>query len=169
MARIGRAHPVTPFIFPFPITLQPHFQMAASANIAVSGENTTFQLTAPAGKTTGDFDAGRIQDDENPADAVDITLDDYTEMEWCIEATIYALDVQYDFRVTKNGTVIDTFTVTPQLTIPEAAAAPGQPTTIRTWGVPTGAGRKNRAGGVHGGLMGSVRQALTREKQKVYS
>ncbi len=99
------------------------FKMSASANISASGEATTVQLTAPSGKTTGDFDAGRIQDDENPADTVDITLDDYTEMEWSIEGTTNARDVQYDFRVTDSGTVIDTYTVTPQLTISTAVAA----------------------------------------------
>lgn len=35
----------------------------------------------------------------------------------------------------------------------EKAAVAGQPTTTRTWGTPTGAGKKNRAGGVHGGLI----------------
>ena len=100
-------------------------RMIASANIAASGENTTFQLTAPSGKTTGDFDAGRIQDDENPADTVDITLDDYTEMEWCFELKSNAPDAQaYVFRVTKNGTVIDTYTVTPQITVSAVVYTP---------------------------------------------
>ena len=99
------------------------FKMSASANIAASGEATTVQLTAPAGKSTGDFDAGRIQDDENPADTVDITLDDYTEMEWSIEAKTGSRTVQYDFRVTDNGVALTTYTVTPQLTITSAAAS----------------------------------------------
>ena len=93
------------------------FTMSASANIAASGANTTAQLTAPSGKTTGDFDAGRIQDDENPADSVNITADDYTEMEWSIEAGTDAREVAYRFRVTDNGTALDTYTVNPQLTI----------------------------------------------------
>ena len=41
----------------------PLIELAASSNITASGENTTVQLTAPAGKTTADFVAGRIQDD----------------------------------------------------------------------------------------------------------
>jgi len=93
------------------------FKMSASANIAASGEATTAQLTAPATKTTVDFDAGRIQDDENPADTIDITSDDYSEFEWCILAKDASRLVQYDFRVTKAGTVLDTYTVTPKLTI----------------------------------------------------
>jgi len=93
------------------------FKMSASANITASGEATTAQFTAPSGKTTGDFDAGRIQDDENPADAIDITPDDYSEFEWCILAKTAANLVQYDFRITKAGTVLTTYTVTPKLTI----------------------------------------------------
>ena len=96
-------------------------RMIASANIDPSGEATTQAgggMTPPSGKSSGDFDAGRIQDDENPADTVDITLDDYTEMEWCFELKSNAPSAQaYLFRVTKNGTVIDTYTVTPQITV----------------------------------------------------
>lgn len=70
-----------------PVALANAFLMAASSNITASGENTTVQLTAPSGKSTSDFVAGRIQDDENPADSVNITIDDYTEMEYSIKAT----------------------------------------------------------------------------------
>lgn len=108
----------------FPVTVHRAiaFVLAASANIAVSGENTTVQLTAPAGKATTDFDAGRIQDDENPADAVNVTLDDYTEMEWCIEATANSeASGIYQFRlVLSDGTVFDTYTVDPRWTIASA-------------------------------------------------
>jgi len=102
----------------------PHFVLSASANITASGENTTVQLTAPSGKITTDFDAGRIQDDENPADSVNITADNYTEMEWSIEATADATDAAtYDFRVTVAGTVLDTYSVTPQWTVGAGGAA----------------------------------------------
>jgi hypothetical protein len=81
-------------------TTPPAFRLKASANIAASGEATTAQLTAPTGKTTGDFQAGRIQDDENPADSIDLAPDTYTELEWCIEATADAEDGEtYEFRV----------------------------------------------------------------------
>jgi|GEM_PF-2514985 len=93
------------------------FVLSASANIIASGENTTVQLTAPATKSTADFDAGRIQDDENPADTIDITLDDYTELEWCFKVVDAARDVAYQFRVTSNGTALTTYTVTPQLIV----------------------------------------------------
>ncbi len=74
---------------------------------------TTAQLTAPATKTTGDFDAGRIEEAANPTSAIDITTDNYTEVEFCIQATINASEVQYDFRI--EG--LAAYGVTPQLTI----------------------------------------------------
>jgi hypothetical protein len=92
--------------------------LSPSSNIAAGGANTTVQLTAPSGKSTSDFVAGRIQDDENPADAVNITTDDYTEIEWCIKANDNAADTEvYNFRVTKAGTPVDTYTVTIEWTI----------------------------------------------------
>lgn len=91
-------------------------QLSASANIAASGANTTAQLSAPSGGPT--FIAGRIQDDENPADTIDINDSQYTEMEWSTIATSQAAvgDV-YQFRVTAAGQVLTTYTVTPQWTI----------------------------------------------------
>jgi hypothetical protein len=101
-------------------------QLAGSANITASGENTTAQLTAPAGKSTSDFVAGRMQDDENPADAVNVTTDDYTELEWCLTATASAsVSDVYQFRVTSAGTALDTYTVTPQWTIDSGTPDPG--------------------------------------------
>lgn len=106
-------------------TLQP-IRLAASGNIAASGENTTAQLTAPSGKTTSDFVTGRMQDDENPADSIDITTDDYTELEWSIKVTSYAaINDVYQFRVTKAGTALDTYTVTPSLTVSGSADKTG--------------------------------------------
>lgn len=94
-------------------------QLAASANIGASGANTTVQMTAPSGKSTSDFVVGRIQDDENPADAIDITVDDYTELEWSVKATATAASSDvYQFRTTISGFPIDTYTLTPQWTIP---------------------------------------------------
>lgn len=96
------------------------FAMSLSGNIAASGENTTGQLTAP---TSGSFGGGRIQDDENPADTVNIGDDEYFEDEWCIEALANSVyDETYLFRVLIDGQPAGTITVTPGLTI-EAAAA----------------------------------------------
>jgi hypothetical protein len=97
-----------------PAAVIPAISLSASANIAASGENTTFQLTPPSGKSTSNFTTGRIQDDENPADAVDIANNYYTELEWCLIATDVAqYDDVYEFRVTANGVALDT-SVTPQ-------------------------------------------------------
>lgn len=93
--------------------------MSDSTYITASGENTTARLTAPAGKTTGDFDAGRIQDDENPCDAVDITADDYTEIAWSMKSKSASRTVSYSFRVTIDGEALDTISVTPQTTVTE--------------------------------------------------
>jgi Peptidase family C25/Propeptide_C25/Concanavalin A-like lectin/glucanases superfamily/Domain of unknown function (DUF2341) len=112
---------------PVPVT-QEAILMSASSNIAAGGENTTAQLTPPSGKTTSNFTTGRIQDDENPADAVDIANNYYTELEWCLIATDAAQwGDTYQFRVTANGVPLDTYSVTPQWTIqlpaPVATAA----------------------------------------------
>lgn len=108
---------------------QPAILLSASSNIAASGANTTVQLTAPSGKSTSDFVAGRIQDDENPADAVDITTDDYTEMEWSLKAngSVVSNTQIYQFRVTSNGVALNTYTVTPEWTIGTANTAPSSP------------------------------------------
>ena len=46
--------------------------IAPSANITAGGQATTAQLAAPSGKTTADFSVGRMWDDENGTDLVDI-------------------------------------------------------------------------------------------------
>lgn len=99
-------------------------QLSSSANIAASGESTTAQLTAPSGKATSDFVTGRMQDDENPADAIDITSNDYTELEWSMVATSNASNGEiYTFRLTDSGSAFSTYTVTPQWTIGSGVAS----------------------------------------------
>lgn len=98
------------------------WELSASSNIPASGANTTAQLTAPSGKTTGDFGGGRIQDDENPTDTVDIDSDEYREDEWSIEATADAVTSGvYEFRVLIDGKVQGTISVTPTITISTGA------------------------------------------------
>jgi hypothetical protein len=95
--------------------------LGSSANISSGGATaTTAQLTAPSGKSSGtDFQAGEISDDTNALPALDLASDKYTELEWCITAVsgVAANGDVYQFRVTINGTAIDTYTVTPQWTI----------------------------------------------------
>jgi len=98
--------------------------VATSANIAAGGEATTARLTAPSGKTTSDFVTGRRWDDENGTDSIDITADDYTEVEWCLRAQSPAeTDDYYEFRVYAGSTALDTYTVTPKWTIGSGAAS----------------------------------------------
>lgn len=97
----------------------------ASANITAGGEATTARLTAPSGKTTGDFVTGRRWDDENGTDTIDVTTDDYTEVEWkvALSSTPVANDY-YDFRVYAGATnALDTYTQLPRWTIPSAGGA----------------------------------------------
>lgn len=93
--------------------------ISPSSNITASGEATTAQLAAPSGKSTSDFVTGRMQDDENPADTIDITSDDYTEIEWCIKIQAPAVDADvFQFRATPAAT----YAVTPQITIGSSTA-----------------------------------------------
>lgn len=92
--------------------------VAPSANITAGGEATTARLTAPSGKTTADFVTGRRWDNENGTDTIDITTDDYTEVEWCLQAQSPAANAEvYQFRVYAGSSPLDTYTVTPQWTI----------------------------------------------------
>ena len=50
-----------------------------------------------------------IQEDENPADTIDLDLDDYGEWEWCFKAVAASREVQYSFRVTVAVTPIITY------------------------------------------------------------
>ena len=65
--------------------------VSASANITSSGEATTALLTAPSGKTTADFSVGRMWDDENGTDLVDIAggpvVNDYDETDRVVTIT----------------------------------------------------------------------------------
>lgn len=93
------------------ITLSPSTQFA-------DGDATTAQLTAPSGKSTSDFDAGKINETSNPPAALNIDADDYTEYEWCLEASDNAEDAAtYEFRILSDGFVVDTITQTPLWTI----------------------------------------------------
>jgi len=115
-------------------------QLKLSANIAASAAtHTTYQLTAPSGKTTGDFQEGHISDDTNPITSTDLDSGKYTEIEWSIKTCLGLADNdEIEFRVTNSGTVIDTYTVTPKITIgtgaaPELALIPILMRSYRAW------------------------------------
>lgn len=102
--------------------------LSLSPNIAAAGAtSTTALMTPPAGKTTADFSAGRIQDDTNPAVAIDHAANKYSEYEWCIQLITAATSLGqiYEFRmVLSDGTVLDTYSATPQLTVGTYAPPP---------------------------------------------
>lgn len=90
--------------------------LSPSANIAdAAATATTQQLTGG----TGTFTAGRISDDTNPLPSIDIGADGFTELEWALTAVSgFAADGDvYEFRVVRNDQVLDTYSVTPTLTI----------------------------------------------------
>lgn len=87
---------------------------------AAAATATTAQLTAPSSKTSGtDFQAGLISDDTNPLPSIDLANNKYTELEWAIEVVggVAQEDDIYQFRVTVGGVPLDTYTVTPQITV----------------------------------------------------
>jgi hypothetical protein len=96
--------------------------LSASNNIAAGGNNnTTAQLTAPANKTSGNnFVAGKISDDTNPLPSIDISANNYTEIEFCIKAdsTKGAANNQvYNLRLTANGVAFNNYTANATWTI----------------------------------------------------
>lgn len=72
---------------------------------------TTYQLTAPSGKSTSDFQAGKISDDTNPVPAIDLAADKYTELEFSIEVAsgLVANGDEIEFRITDNGSALDSY------------------------------------------------------------
>lgn len=94
-----------------------------SGSITAGGENTTARLTAPSGKTTSDFAAGRIADDENPLDAIDIPANDYTEVSHVLNTQSPAVNGDFwDLRYYAGSSPLDTYTVTGRITLAAAGA-----------------------------------------------
>lgn len=92
--------------------------ITTSANITAGGEATTARLTAPSGKTTSDFVTGRRWDDENGTDTIDLTSNDYTEVEWLVALSSAPVDTDYfEFRVYAGGAALTTYTLTPKWTV----------------------------------------------------
>ncbi len=121
----------------------PCVELAASSHITASGENTTEQLTT----TTGTFVGGRISDDENPADAVDVG-EGVREDEFSIRLTGNAVGgVVYELRlVLSDGTAFDTYDVTPLITLAQVGSGtPSLPSLVAS-----GAGDHTGAGAIEG-------------------
>jgi hypothetical protein len=66
------------------------------------GQATTAQLNPPSGKTTANFFAGKVRDDANGVDQLNLGADEYTELEWCVIAQSPAVKPEvYQLRVTR--------------------------------------------------------------------
>ena len=113
----------------------------ASANIT-DGEATTARLTPPATKTTGDFLAGKRGDTSNGL-TVDVTVDDYTELEWRVNTQSPAVDsAYYDLRVYAGVDPLASYGVTPRVTLGTSG-----PTIIQADGVAAAAAQAGAATG----------------------
>lgn len=77
-----------------------------STNIT-NGAATTAQLSAPAGKTTGDFEAGDILDTSDTSDAITVSSGSYTEYEWSIGFN--TTSGTYYFRIADLDTYTETY------------------------------------------------------------
>ena len=96
------------------------FQMVLGA--ATPG-TTTSRLTG----MSGTFGGGRIEETaaQNPSTTnTDVAADGNREDVWSVEAKVNSREVQYDFRVLYGGSVADTITQTPQVTIADTASVP---------------------------------------------
>jgi hypothetical protein len=108
-------------------TPAPPIVLSASGNIATTGEDTTAQLTAPSGKTSGgNFSAGRLSEDTNPTTGKDFSSNQYTEDEWCLQAVsgVAVVGDTWQFRLSANGVAYNNYNATPQWTIGGLAIPP---------------------------------------------
>jgi hypothetical protein len=92
--------------------------LAESAFVSAGAvTNTTAQMTPPAGKTNADFQQGKISDDTNPLPAINLTAGKYTELELVVQISPDAELGDYEFRISKAGTPLDDYLVTPVVTV----------------------------------------------------
>jgi hypothetical protein len=93
---------------PIPIAL------SLSSNISAGGNGaTTNLLTAPSGKNNSSFQAGKISDDTNPLPAIDLGANNWTEVEFCIQANSSSVNNNdvFKLRLSANGVAFNNYTV----------------------------------------------------------
>lgn len=134
--------------------------ISTSSNITASGENTTARLSVPGGKS---FTTGRIWDDENGTDSIDVAINNYTELAWCLQAQSPAANGDfYDFRVYAGAAALDTYTVTPRLTIGSATGVGSAAGTSTATGVsPSNSGAGTSAGVGAASAVGAATASTT--------
>jgi hypothetical protein len=85
------------------------------SNHYVDLDRTINRLTIPGGSS---FIAGLMLESSNPASSITQDADEFTEVEWHMQATDSATNGEtYYFRLTDNGTSVGTYSVFPELTI----------------------------------------------------
>lgn len=96
---------------------------SAGADVPNNGTATTNQLS-----TSGTFVAGAVVLTSNAIPTVDIALNGKTELEYCLSFDTDATSGDYyDLRLyNQDGTAINTYTVTPRITITTAAGGFGE-------------------------------------------
>lgn len=95
-------------------TITPEIYVATSANITAGGEATTDRMTGG----TGSFVTGRIWDNENGSDSVDITTDNYTQVAHVLNTQSPAAAADYwDLRYYNGASPLDSYTATGRVTI----------------------------------------------------
>lgn len=94
-----------------------HWQMKLSSNFADGAATTNVSSGLTDGNNT--FVAGQIKESGNQTSAISITSEQFTEIEYSIEATTNAVAAaNYCFRVTNNGATTNLlYTVYPSVTI----------------------------------------------------
>ena len=100
-----------------------------------SGGNTdtTAQLTAPSGKSTSDFQAGKISDDTNPLPVIDLDTNRYTEVEFCfLVVSGNSPNDEIEFRITDNSVLLDGYLFIPKIIIESLEGTP-IPVFMRTY------------------------------------
>ena len=118
------------------------FTSSLSPNITAAGvDATTARLTAPTGRTTADFDAGRRVDDSATAPSTTTTTTDYTEGEWAVEALPAAVVGEtYEFRLVKaDGSLLADYTHTPEWTVTAGGGPTNYPVALAGATTTTGA------------------------------
>lgn len=96
----------------------PAFETTLSSYF-VDGEATTVFIGDDSGRSyLTYFTPGKMSESSNPVAAIDTGIDHWTEVEWNIYATTAAENGStYEFRVTDNGTPLNTYSQTPRWTI----------------------------------------------------
>ncbi|MDO8601010.1 MAG: hypothetical protein Q7R73_05425, partial [bacterium] len=112
---------------------------------------TTALLSVPSGKS---FASGYTKNASNQTSAHNLTASGYSEFEYSIKSTATAqVSLTYCFRLTNAGTSLNTYSVTPSITITNQATTP-RPQTGGAGGEGSGGGGAQAGGSGQGGGSG---------------